>query len=185
MAEDVADKLENAMKKGFIHTIILSALKKGPCHGYKIKKEINQNTLGFWILQDSTLYTALKQLTSKGLIDFIEEFEGERVKKVYKLTEQGDKIFNIITKRQKRIINSMFSLLNLIIDENDPEIKQFSQYIDMTSPIMINPQYYLGMSKKIQIITMEIEKLKVFEKIGMLNNIVTKLDERIEEMKEK
>ena len=38
MVEDIANKFESAITKGFINILILSILEDTPAHGYKIKK---------------------------------------------------------------------------------------------------------------------------------------------------
>ena len=48
MAEEIAENFEKAMKKGFLGTFILMLLENEPCHGYKIGKAIEEQTLGVW-----------------------------------------------------------------------------------------------------------------------------------------
>ena len=46
MVEEISDKFERAMKKGFISTLVLLVLENKPTHGYQIIKEIEERTLG-------------------------------------------------------------------------------------------------------------------------------------------
>ena len=115
MVEEIADKFQQAIIKGFINIIILSTLDKGPSHGYKIKKEIENRTLGMWIPADSTLYTDLKKMTNDGLIKFIKQTEGERTRKIYELTDKGRKTLSSIVKKEKRMINSASFFTRLLL----------------------------------------------------------------------
>ena len=65
MAEKIAEKFENAMKTGFISSLILIVLERKPSYGYKIGKEIEERTLGIWNPPSSTMYTVLKDMTKK------------------------------------------------------------------------------------------------------------------------
>ena len=167
--ESIADKFENAMKKGFIHSIILSLLNRGPCHGYQIKKEILDNNLGYWNLQDSTLYTVLKQLTDKDLIEYIEEFEGERKKKVYHLTK----------KRQNRIYKTTFSLLSLILQEEESEFTEFINVMKLFSPISSDPTFMESKPIPERIRILKEIKGNVQKQIEGFHNMVKTLDSKI------
>jgi DNA-binding PadR family transcriptional regulator len=178
--ESVADKFENAMKKGFIHSIILSLLNRGPCHGYQIKKEILDSNLGYWNLQDSTLYTVLKQLTEKGLIEYNEESAGERKKKVYHLTQEGEKLYQIIAKRQNRIYNSTFSLLSLILQEEESEFTDLIRMMKLFSPISADPSFMESKSIHERILIMQEVKGNILKRIEGFQNMVQTLDTKID-----
>jgi len=181
--EFIADKFENAMKKGFIHSIILSLLNRGPCHGYQIKKEILDNNLGYWNLQDSTLYTVLKQLTVKGLIEYNEEYEGERKKKIYHLTKKGEDLYKIISKRQDRIFNSTFSLLSLILQEKESEFTDLVHVMKLFSPVSSDPNFFESKSIPERILFLKELKANTLKRIEGLQNIVLNLDTKINLLK--
>ena len=179
----IADKFENAMKKGFIHSIILSLLNRGPCHGYQIKREILDSNLGYWNLQDSTLYTVLKQLTDKGLIEYVEESEGERKKKVYHLTKKGEDIYEIITKRQNRIYKSTFSLLSLILQEEESEFTDLVHVMKLFSPISSDPKFMKSKSIPERILILQEVKENIRKRIEGFQNMVQNLDTKINLLK--
>jgi len=68
MVENIVNKFEKTMKKGFVNIFVLLALNKEPTYGYQIKKLIEDRTFGFWSPSDSTMYTILNNLREKGLI---------------------------------------------------------------------------------------------------------------------
>ena len=177
--ESIADKFENAMKKGFIHSIILSILHRGPCHGYLIKKEILESNLGYWNLQDSTLYTVLKQLTDKGLIEYIEKFEGERKRKVYHLTKEGENLYDIISQRQDRIYKTTFSLLSLILQEEESKFTDLAHVMKLFSPISADPTFMESKSIPERILILKEVKANTIKRISGLQNMIQNLDSKI------
>ena len=98
MAEEIAEKFENAMKIGFISALILIVLEKNPSYGYKICKQIEERTLGIWNPPSSTMYTALRDMTRKGLIDFSEKQVEGRNRKIYAVTPRGKETLKIMSK---------------------------------------------------------------------------------------
>ena len=66
--EEIAEKFEKAMKKGFIRILTLLVLDKEPMHGCQIKRAIEETTFSVWTPIDSTMYTILGDLREKHLI---------------------------------------------------------------------------------------------------------------------
>lgn len=178
--EKIADRYENAMKKGFIHTIILSTLHHTPCHGYQIKKSILNSSLGSWDIPDSTLYTVLKQLTQKELIEFKEEWVGERKKKVYNLTQKGYDLFNLINERQSRIFNSIFSLMNQLLPDPDDDMYKNIELAQKLSPISPDFDFLKNKapSEKIKILTDL--KFRLSQQIGFFQEMIKNIDIRVD-----
>jgi len=91
--------------RSFIDIIILAELKKGcPMSGYDVIAFINKK---FHLLMSSgTVYNILYGLERKGLIKNMLS----RRKRVYKLTDKGEKTINIILKSHAKIENFMATL---------------------------------------------------------------------------
>ena len=69
---------------------VLSALLRGPLHGYAIMKRAEELSGGRVRLATGTLYTALDRLTAEGHVELVsEERVGGRVRRTYGLTEGG------------------------------------------------------------------------------------------------
>ena len=66
---------------------ILMALSLKPRHGYEIMKQVREDSLGKITLGPGSLYTAIKQLDSEGLIEEM-PFEDQR-RRYYRLTKRG------------------------------------------------------------------------------------------------
>ena len=136
--EEIADSFEITMKKGFLSGLILLVLQNDPCHGYKIIKEIDTHTLGFFKPTSSTLYPLLDSLNKKKLIKIVEKNETGRHKKVYKITSKGEKTLKMILQKHNKMIDSIktmiFSTIG-ITDENEPMFLEFLDTI-ISTPAM-------------------------------------------------
>jgi DNA-binding PadR family transcriptional regulator len=70
--------------------LILTALADRPRHGYGIVQEVEQISGGRMRLKVGTLYGALDRLTAEGLLEpDHDEVESGRLRRFYRLTEQG------------------------------------------------------------------------------------------------
>ena len=75
--------------------LILGALMSGHKHGYEILQFINSTLISAWRVSNSQLYTLLKRLENKGLLESKLEFQETRPsKRVFFLTEKGRGSFN-------------------------------------------------------------------------------------------
>lgn len=78
------------LMKGNAVALILSVLSREPMHGYRIVKELDQLSEGYFAMREGTLYPHLHQLEKDGLIDgFWETVTGGRERKCYRITEKG------------------------------------------------------------------------------------------------
>ncbi len=71
---------------------ILLALSKEPMSGYELTRDILNITKGRLEVKTGTMYPTLKKLLEHKLIEQINEISQERNKKIYQLTEEGNKI---------------------------------------------------------------------------------------------
>ncbi len=59
---------QKELLKGNTETLLLSLLTNEPMHGYRIVKEIEQRSLGYFQFKEGTLYPALHRMAAAGLI---------------------------------------------------------------------------------------------------------------------
>lgn len=87
--------------------LILLSLAPSPKHGYGILKEVESLSNGRVVFSTGTLYGALKRLLTQAWIERINpsasQFDG-RDKKIYKLTELGNKIMQAEVARLKYLV---------------------------------------------------------------------------------
>ena len=142
MVENIANKFERTMKKGFVNIFVLMALKREPTHGYQIKKLIEERTLGFWTPTDSTMYTILKDLKDKSLIRLSANQDPNESKKIYELTEKGKETLDLMIQKEAEMRESMRSIISLISDEEDdnfPKLDDILQNRHQKMPFMSGP----------------------------------------------
>ena len=78
--------------KGSLTTIIMKLLEEnGRMYGYEITQKVKSITKGELNITEGALYPALHKLEGEGLLDVEVEKVGNRLRKYYKLTEDGQK----------------------------------------------------------------------------------------------
>jgi len=76
--------------KGNASILILSCLARESMHGYRIVKELEQMSEGYFTMREGTLYPHLHQLEKDGLIEgYWETVTGGRNRKSYRITDKG------------------------------------------------------------------------------------------------
>ena len=73
------------LKRGLLDVCVLAAIKGGESYGYKIIKDMKP----YIEMSESTLYTILKRLETAGLLTVRSAEHGGRLRKYYRITEQG------------------------------------------------------------------------------------------------
>ena len=103
---------------GSLQTIILKLLEqKEKMYGYEITQKVRELTKGELKITEGALYPALHKLEAEGLLDVEIVNIGNRLRKYYKLTEQGSKEtknrlaeLEEFIKTMQTIVNPKFSL---------------------------------------------------------------------------
>jgi DNA-binding PadR family transcriptional regulator len=78
---------QTKLTKGLLDMIILEFLNEQPMHGYQVITSIRRN-YGVYF-GPSTIYPLLSSLEKKGQVTSTWNMEGERPRKIYKLTSEG------------------------------------------------------------------------------------------------
>lgn len=71
--------------------VILGMLRLGASSGYEIKKAVQVSTRFFWTISEAQIYPMLGRLEEGGLIDGRDAPQGRRRKRVYELTDAGER----------------------------------------------------------------------------------------------
>lgn len=92
-------------ERGWIQFLLLRILYEKPMHGYQLLEEIEQRSCGLHKLEPGSIYTLLRRMEEKGLLESEwERVEGGPDKRVYTVTKQGAEALRIglksIIKRQ-------------------------------------------------------------------------------------
>lgn len=103
--------VDKQLMKGSMKIIVLQILAGAPSHGYGISTKVKKLSSGEISITEGTLYPLLHSLEADGFITSKLEFQGDRKKKVYTLTEQGEKLLNDKKKEWKSFSKIIDGLL--------------------------------------------------------------------------
>ncbi|KGO83296.1 PadR family transcriptional regulator [Flavobacterium rakeshii] len=99
--------------KGSLTTIIMKLLEEnGRMYGYEITQKVKSITKGELNITEGALYPALHKLEGEGLLDVEVEKVGNRLRKYYKLTEDGQKETVNRLAELEEFIKNMQTLVN-------------------------------------------------------------------------
>ena len=102
------------MLKGTLQTIILKLLEDNTrMYGYEITQKVKEVTAGEIMLTEGALYPALHKLEADGMLETFTEVVDSRVRKYYRLTEQGGKEVTSKLSEAQQFIEQLQLLLNL------------------------------------------------------------------------
>lgn len=99
--------------KGSLSTILLKLLEENhKMYGYEITQKVKAITKGELQITEGALYPALHKLEAEGLLEVEMEKVDNRVRKYYKLTENGTKETSNRLSELEDFIRNMQSLVN-------------------------------------------------------------------------
>jgi DNA-binding PadR family transcriptional regulator len=99
--------------KGSLQTIILKLLEENEkMYGYEITQKVKELTKGELNITEGALYPALHKLEGDGLLEAEVAKVGNRLRKYYKLTEQGTKETVSKLAEMQEFLKTMQHLVN-------------------------------------------------------------------------
>ena len=99
--------------KGSLQTIILKLLEEqDKMYGYEITQKVKKLTKGELKITEGALYPALHKMEAEGLLDVEIVNIGNRMRKYYKLTDQGTKETANKLAELEEFIKTMQKLVN-------------------------------------------------------------------------
>jgi len=106
--------INNDLFKGTLQTIILNLLSENErMYGYEITQKVKQITQGELLLKEGALYPTLHKLETDGLLETSTLVVGNRVRKYYALSQDGEaEVLNKL-EEAKNFIRNLELLLNL------------------------------------------------------------------------
>ena len=111
--------------KGTLKTIVLSLLSEHDrMYGYEITQHVKEKTSGEIQLTEGALYPTLHKLEAEGFLTTEKVSIGKRVRKYYRLTENGNKQANDKVTEFRKFSETMNSLLNSF--NPNPELQWLS-----------------------------------------------------------
>lgn len=110
----------------FIETLILWILHRKLMHGYRIRKEIEQLTSEEYIPKSGVIYTILRRMERKGLLKSKwSRDDGKRDKRIYNITEKGEKLLKQrlkMIKKRIRLLEQMVSYYDKVFSDKEDNL---------------------------------------------------------------
>jgi PadR family transcriptional regulator PadR len=104
----------NPLLKGTLQTIILKLLEdNAEMYGYEITQKVKEATAGDVMLTEGALYPALHKLEAEGFLETFTRVVDNRVRKYYRLTEEGGKEVATKLSEARLFVDQLQILLNL------------------------------------------------------------------------
>jgi len=76
--------------RGVVEPLMLFIIGELPMHGYRIAKELERRSSGYFRLRGSTIYSTLHRLEKQGLVlSFWQQVTRKQKRRCYKLSEKG------------------------------------------------------------------------------------------------
>jgi DNA-binding PadR family transcriptional regulator len=94
-----------------LNYFVLMLLRTTPKHGYMLMQDIERHTQGHWKPSHSAIYKLLNNLEEAGFIASREEKDGERARRVYKISEKGVALLEESERDFESFINAFISSL--------------------------------------------------------------------------
>jgi transcriptional regulator len=101
-----------ALVPGSLDVMVLTALKRGPDHGYGVAKWVRDTTNEAFIVEEGALYTALHRLERQGLLR--SEWgvsDANRRAKFYRLTAKGQRVLHEQSASWRRAAQALVKVL--------------------------------------------------------------------------
>lgn len=98
--------------KGTLQTIILKLLEENDrMYGYEITQRVKELTAGKIEITEGALYPTLHKLEADGAVTTEKEFIGKRVRKYYRLTQNGNAVATEKINELQDFMQTMFTIL--------------------------------------------------------------------------
>jgi len=106
-------KKTNQLYKGSLNTIIMKLLEQnGKMYGYEITQKVKEMTAGEMQITEGALYPALHKMEAEGFLDVEMKHVEGRIRKYYKLTENGVKETASRMEELENFIRNMQNIVN-------------------------------------------------------------------------
>lgn len=98
--------------KGTLQTIILKLLEENDrMYGYEITQRVKELTSGKIEITEGALYPTLHKLEADGVVTTEKEFIGKRVRKYYRLTQNGNAVATEKVNELHDFMQTIFTIL--------------------------------------------------------------------------
>jgi transcriptional regulator len=97
--------------KGHLELLLMSALQRGPAHGYAIAALLRERSDATFDLPEGTLYPALHRLEHAGLVTSRWDDASGRRRRVYQLTAKGRRVLAQRESEWRQFARAVFAVV--------------------------------------------------------------------------
>ena len=115
---EYVEKQETEINRGISSLCILSIIirsEEKELHGYKILKDLTNQTNEMLVIEEGTLYPILRKLEEEKIIKSRREETG-RKKKFYSMTEYGERVFNHLAGFYSKLTEAIAPLFDVKVN---------------------------------------------------------------------
>lgn len=109
---DTKEYWKSLVNMSLSRLLILRSLHRQPSHGYVVLQEVEEFTSGCCVPTYGTIYPVLKELENGGYCTSSYEIVGKRKRKVYTLTERGEKAYQMAMKAWEETLPYLNKITN-------------------------------------------------------------------------
>jgi PadR family transcriptional regulator PadR len=136
---DYVEKFESEINRGISTLCILAVINKAKnkeIHGYALLKNLEEETNKMLVIEEGTLYPLLRKLEGSGILKSERKIVDNRMRKVYSITDRGNKIYNHISGFYNKLTEAISPLLDIKVslDENYLYCPNCANKIDLNDP---------------------------------------------------
>ena len=116
---EFVEKFESEINRGISTLCVLSIVRQSGSegiYGYKILKELEEQTNDMLVIEEGTLYPLLKKLERDNLIKSEQKKYSGRPRKYYFITDNGEKIYNHITGYYTKLSEAISPLIDISVE---------------------------------------------------------------------
>lgn len=99
------------LRKGTAELLILCLLTEGDSYGYKITKDLEQQTGGSYRLPVGTMYPILYRLIESGYVTDYDTWQGKRKRKYYRIEDSGRAYFKELWAEYDKMTEDIYAIV--------------------------------------------------------------------------
>lgn len=116
MKDSAVSEYVEQLLRGVVEPLMLSIISELPSHGYRIAKEIERRSSGYFRLTASTVYSALRRLEEGGLVSSFRQDAVNPRRRYYRLTAKGHEVLSVKRSEWERFSLAAEKVLDLRLD---------------------------------------------------------------------
>jgi len=107
-------RLNQQFKKGVLEILVLKIVNSHDVYGYDLIKQLDEQSSGYFILKEGSLYPIMYRLEDKGYIESYRSDLGEKRKvprKYYKITSEGKEALELMIEEWLTFQKTVLSMI--------------------------------------------------------------------------